>query len=72
MTTATALETKISRQKVIQHESLLEEMYTYYSLSELQAMLESEPDQVLLQKWRTTGKTLRKDIELAIEFVKND
>lgn len=72
MTTAIAIEPGISRQKTIQRGSLLEELYTYYSLSQLEAMLENKPDKMLLQKWKATGESLREDLKLAIELVKND
>jgi len=72
MTTAIAIEPKISRQKTIQQDSLLEELYTYYSLSQLETMLENKPDRMLLQKWKVTGESLREELKSAIDLVKND
>lgn len=67
-----AITQKTSRQKTIQPDTALEEMYTYYSLSQLKAMLENKPDKALVQKWQASDESLRKDLKLAVELVKND
>ncbi len=72
MTTASAVDAKKSNQNTIQQNTLLEELYTYYSLTQLQAMLESEPDKLLLQNWKVTSEELRENLALAVDFVKND
>ncbi len=69
---ATAIAQKISRQRIIEPNTALEELYTNYSLSQLQVMLENEPDKALLQKWQATADSLREELKLAIDFVKND
>jgi len=69
---ANAIAQKISRQRIIEPNTALEELYTNYSLSQLQAMLENEPDKALLQKWQATEDSLREELKLAIDFVKND
>jgi len=72
MPTATATEHKRANQNRIQHNTLAEEFYTYYSLSKLQTMLESEPDKLILKNWKVSHKTMLCELNLAIEFVKND
>ena len=72
MTTASAVEHKQTRPKTIQHNTLLEDLYTNYSLSQLQSMLESEPDKVFLHNWNVSGEKLRKNLAVAIYFIKND
>lgn len=73
MPTAFALKPTKSKQKTIQPNTLLEELYTYYSLSELQAMLESDTDKLQFKKnWNVSSDALHDELILAIEFVKND
>jgi len=72
MPAATAAKPRKSKQKIIEPNTLLETLYTYYSLSQLQTMLESEPDKMLLRNWKVTDEVLRKEIEEAIVFIKND
>lgn len=72
MITSSAVEPKNSRRKTIPHNTLLEDLYTYYSLTQLQSMLESEPDKVLLHNWNVSSETLRKNLVVAIDFIKND
>lgn len=61
-----------SNLKFIPRNTLLEELYTHYSLSQLQTMLTSEPDQLLLKTWNVTSEKMFADIKVAIDFVKND
>jgi len=72
MPIASVVKPKISKQKIIQPNTLLEELYTFYSLSQLQAMLESEPDKLHLKNWNVSHDVLHEDLKLAIEFVNND
>jgi len=72
MSVASVLYPSRLNQKTIQSNTLLEELYTYYSLSQLQLMLKCEPDKTLLQSWNVSAEKLMADIKVAIEFVKND
>jgi len=70
MPTATAHEK--TNQNIILHNTLAEEFYTYYSLSKLQAMLESEPNKVVLKNWKVSNQVMLDELNLAIEFILND
>jgi len=72
MPSATAVKPRKLKQKTIEPNTLLETLYTYYSLSQLEAMLDGEPDKLLLQNWKVTDDVLRSEVEKAIVFVKND
>lgn len=58
--------------KEIQPDSLLEDLYTHYSLHELQSMSESAPVEVMLLAWDVNEQTYYAELKKAIELVKND
>jgi len=65
MSTVTAVEHQKSARILIPSNTLLEELYTYYSLFQLQAMLKCEPDEDLLKYWGITAKRLQEELLLA-------
>lgn len=71
MYTATEIKAKKSRQ-VIKHNTLLEELYTNYSLSQLQLMLACESDKLHLLSWNVSNEILHANLKVALELVKND
>lgn len=56
----------------IKPNSLLDTLYTYYPLEQLEEMLDTNPDHETLVLWKVSVKDYKSAIRTAIEYVKLD
>lgn len=62
----------VSTTDAIPEDSLLEYLYTYSTLDQLNAMLVSQPDYGTLVKWNVTVDEYKANVRTAIELVIRD
>ena len=61
-----------SSREIIPSHSLLEELYTNYTVSELESMLNTQPDEAQLRAWKLSPDAYQSVVAKALEFVRND
>ncbi len=62
---------KVEKEK-IQPNTLLEHLYTQYSLEQLEEMLTVKPDDATLLVWNVNSRDFAAIVQRAIEFVRED
>ena len=56
----------------IQSGTLLEHLYTFFPLAELQEQLDRSPDESTLRKWSVSQSEYHEQVRIAIEYVERE
>jgi len=59
-------------QSEIHPDSLLDFLYTYFTLNQLQELLENQPAEETLRFWNVSSAEFKSQVRLAIEYVVRD
>jgi len=72
MNTMNLASTNETIQNEIPADSLLDHLYTYFTLNQLNELHDSEPDAETLAVWTMSAEEYKSQVRLAIEYVTHD